>query len=77
MFLLLFWLPAAFLFSKGKLLKIFIPNNKFLFDKWLSLLEEGMESRNSDSECWMTLLNYMQLVLWLKQQHNHLLCHCQ
>jgi hypothetical protein len=37
-----FWLPATFLISKGKLLKILSPNNKVLFDKWLSLLEEGV-----------------------------------
>jgi len=37
-----FWLPVTFLISKGKLLKIFSQNNKLLFDKWLSLLEAGI-----------------------------------
>jgi hypothetical protein len=37
-----FGLPATFLTSKGKGLKFLSPNNKLLFDKWLSLLEEGI-----------------------------------
>ena len=37
-----FWLPAKFLITKGKLLKLLSPNNKLLSDKWLSLLEEGI-----------------------------------
>jgi hypothetical protein len=42
-FLFFFWLPAAFLISKGKLLKRLSLNNKPPFDKWLSLLEEGID----------------------------------
>jgi len=37
----IFLLPATFLISKGKLLKIVSPNNT-LFNKWLSLLDEGI-----------------------------------
>jgi len=37
-----FWLQSEILIPKGRLLKIFSLNNNLFFEKWLSLLEEGI-----------------------------------